>query len=84
MKPQHRGKTQRQSVRASEGEALFQFLPTRASLGTQLAKNPPARRETWVPSLGWEDAPEKEKATHSRILLWRTPWTIHVVANSRT
>ena len=29
----------------------------------QLVKNPPAMRETWVRSLGWEDPLEKEKAT---------------------
>ena len=32
---------------------------------TQLVKNLPAMRETWVPSLGWEDPLEKGKATHS-------------------
>ena len=26
----------------------------------QLVKNPPAVRETWVLSLGWEDPPEKQ------------------------
>ena len=31
--------------------------------------------ETWVQSLGWEDALEKEMATLSNILTWRTPWT---------
>jgi len=30
--------------------------------------------ETWVQSLGWEDALEKEMATHSSILAWRIPW----------
>ena len=39
-------------------------------------KNPPAMWETWVRSLGWEDPPEKGKATHSGILAWRIPWTI--------
>ena len=34
-------------------------------------------RETWVQSLGWEDPLEKGKATHSRILAWRIPWTVH-------
>ena len=29
--------------------------------------------ETWVGSLGWEDA--LEKGTHSSILAWRSPWT---------
>ena len=41
----------------------------------QLVKNTPAMRETWVPSLGWEDPLEKEMATHSGILAWRIPWT---------
>ena len=27
-----------------------------------------------VPSLGWEDPPEKEMATHSSILAWNIPW----------
>ena len=39
-----------------------------ACLVVQLVKNPPAMRETWVRSLGWEDPPEKRKATHSSIL----------------
>ena len=30
-----------------------------ASLVAQLVKNPPAMRETWVQSLGWEDPLEK-------------------------
>ena len=32
-------------------------------------------QETQVPSLGWEDPLEKEMATHSSILAWRSPWT---------
>ena len=47
-----------------------------ASLVTQLVKNPPALWKTWVQSLGWEDPPEKGKATHSSILTWRIPWTV--------
>ena len=43
----------------------------------QLVKNLPAMRETWVRSLGWEDALEKGKATHSSILAWRIPWTVY-------
>ena len=46
-----------------------------ASLVTQLVKNLPAMRETWVRSLGWEDPLEKGKAAHSSILAWRMPWT---------
>ena len=42
----------------------------------RLVKNPPAMWETWVQSLGWEDALEKGKATHSSILAWRIPWTV--------
>ena len=30
-------------------------------------------RETWVRSLGWEDLLEKEMATYSSILAWKTP-----------
>ena len=37
----------------------------------QLVKNPPEMRETWVPSLGWEDPLEKAKATLSSTLAWR-------------
>ena len=47
-----------------------------ASLMAQLVKNLPAMQETWVRSLGWEDALEKGKATHSSILAWRIPWTV--------
>ena len=47
-----------------------------ASLVAQLAKNPPALRETWVRSLGWEDPLEKGKANHSIILTWRIPRTV--------
>ena len=42
----------------------------------QLVKNLPAVWETWVLSLGWEDALEKGKATHSSVLAWRIPWTV--------
>ena len=30
-------------------------------------------QETWVQSLGWEDALEEEMANHSSILAWRIP-----------
>ena len=35
----------------------------------------PAKRETQVQSLGWEDPLEKGMAIHSSILVWRIPWT---------
>ena len=37
-------------------------------------KNPPAKQETQVQSLGQEDPLEKGMATHSSILTWRIPW----------
>ena len=40
-----------------------------------MVKNPPAKQETWVRSLGWEDLLEDEMATHSSILAWMIPWT---------
>ena len=45
------------------------------SLVVQLVKNPPAMREAWVQSLGWEDTLEKGTVTHSSILAWRIPQT---------
>ena len=44
--------------------------------GGSVVKNPPAKQETWVRSLGWDDPLEKGKATHSSILAWRIPWTV--------
>ena len=35
----------------------------------------PTMWETWVQSLGQEDLPEKEMATHSSTLAWKIPWT---------
>ena len=32
-------------------------------------------QETWVRSLGREDALEKEMATHFSIFAWEIPWT---------
>ena len=46
-----------------------------ASLVTQMVKNLPAMQETLVQLLGQEDPLEKEMATHSSILAWKTPWT---------
>ena len=45
-----------------------------ASLVVQTVKNLPAMQETQVRSLGREDPLEKEMATHSSILAFRTPW----------
>ena len=62
------------------------------SLVTQMVKNLPAMRETWVPSLGREDPLEKEMAIYSSILAWEIPWkeehgglhTVHGVTKSQT
>ena len=54
-----------------------------ASLVAQLVKNPPAMRETWVQSLGWEDPLEKVMTTHSSILAWRIPLTIQSMGLQR-
>ena len=45
------------------------------SLVAQMVKCQPAVQETQVRSLGWEDPMEKEIATHSSILAWKSPWT---------
>ena len=44
----------------------------------------PAMWETWIQSLGWENPLEKGKATHSSILAWKIPWTVHGVTKSQT
>ena len=54
---------------------MYQYWLVRASLVAQTVKNPPAMRETWVQSLGWEDSLEKGTSTHSSILAWRIPMT---------
>ena len=52
----------------SAGEGIGYTLQySWASLLAQLVKNPPARQETWVQSLSWEDPLEKGKATHASI-----------------
>ena len=69
----------------SPGEGIgYPFQYSWASLVAQLVKNPPAMRETWVRSLGWEDPLEKGKATHYSILTWRYIDIVHGVAMSRT
>ena len=40
-----------------------------------MVKNPPAKQETHVYSLGQEDPLKKEIATHSSILAWKIAWT---------
>ena len=59
------------------------YCIAQASLVAQLIKNPPAMRETWVRSLGWEDRLEKGMATHSSILAWTIPWTVESMGLQR-
>ena len=44
-----------------------------ASLVAQSVKSLPAMQETRVQPLGWEDPLEKEMATHSGTLTWKSP-----------
>ena len=68
----------------SSGEGIkYPLQYSWASLVAQLVKNPAAMWETWVWSLDWEDPLEKGKATHSRILAWRIPWTIQSMKSQR-
>ena len=39
----------------------------------QTVKNPPARWETSVSPLGWEDPLEEDMAIRSSVLAWRIP-----------
>ena len=44
--------------------------------GSSAVKDPPAKRETQVRSLGREDLLEKRMATHSSLLAWEIPQTV--------
>ena len=57
------------------------------SLVAQAVKNLPAMQKTQVQSLGREDPLEKGMATHSSILVWKSPidigaWRVHGVTKS--
>ena len=68
------GKTE--TVTIADFRTLGAIFSVRASLVAQLVKNPPAKWETWVRSLGWEDLLEKGMPPYSSILAWRIPWTV--------
>ena len=58
---------------------------------TSVVDSPSAMQKMWIQFLGQEDPPEKEMATHSRILAWRIPMDrgalraiVHGVAKSWT
>ena len=56
------------SERSTGEEIVYPLQYFWASLVSELVKNLPAVRETWVRSLDWEDPLQKGKATHSSIL----------------
>ena len=59
---------------SSPGEGTgYPFQYSWASLVAQMIKNPPAVRETWVQSLGWEDLLEEDLAIHSSVLPRESP-----------
>ena len=61
----------------SAGEGIgYPLQYSWVSLMAQLVKNPPAMKDTWIQSLGWEDPPKKGKAIHSSIVAWRISWTV--------
>ena len=72
----------------STGEGIvYPLQHSWASLMAQLVKNPPAMRETWVWSLGWEDSLEKVTATGEGQysgLEKSMDCTVHGVIKSRT
>ena len=49
--------------------------PSLGFLVAQSVKNLPVVQETQVRCLRWENALEKEMATHSSILAWTISWT---------
>ena len=51
------------------------YIPSKASLMTQMVKNLRAIQETQVQSLDQEDPLERGMATQSSVLAWRIPWT---------
>ena len=59
-------------IRKREPRVLNEPAGLGASLIAQSVKNLPAVLETWVQFLGREDPLEKEMATHSSILAWKS------------
>ena len=62
----------RESHGLMEWNCSSPFMGRGASLVAQLVKNLLAMQETWGQSLGWEDPLEKEMATLSSILAWKS------------
>ena len=63
---QHRRPRSDPESERSAGEGIgYPLQYSWASLVAQMVKNPPAMKDTWVRSLGWEYPLEKEMAAHS-------------------
>ena len=81
MKPRTRGGLKEMGGYCNIRSPVFFQSKLFGSLGGPdglVEKHLPAMQETQemgVRSLGREDPPEEEVATHSRILAWRIPWT---------
>ena len=58
-----------------ENKSMIMLSREMGFLGGSAGKESACSQETWVRSLGQEDALEKGKATHSSILAWNIPWT---------
>ena len=54
---------------------IVQLSHPLTSLVAQMVNHLSTMRETWVPSLGWQDPLEKEMAIHSSTIAWKIPWT---------
>ena len=53
---------------SSQNQSTFTSLLALDFPGGSVVKNLPAKQETWVRSLAWDDPLEKEMANHSSIL----------------
>ena len=62
--------------RSAEERIGYPLQYSWASVVSQLVKNPPTMRETWVRYMDWEDPLEKGKASYCNILAWRIPWAV--------
>ena len=63
------------SVGPPHRQTAFGQLPSYLFSGGSVVKNLPAKQETQVQSLGWEEPLKEEMATHSGVLAWEIPWT---------
>ena len=62
-------------MKSQLSEKSFGAGKDRDTLVAQMVKVFAYNVGNWVGSLGWEDPPEKEMATHASTLAWRIPWT---------